>query len=442
MIAKKTHTLRLGIIGLGTVGCGVVNILTDAYSDFRGRLGENIQLDIVIASARDVTKQRDCDCSSFELTDNPLDVANHPDVDIVVELMGGTTLAQDVAYAALNNGKALVTANKALLAEKGNALFAVAKKMGLWIGYEAAIAGGIPIVKALREGLIANNVNWLAGIINGTGNYILTEMAKPGADFDSVLKVAQDLGYAEADPTFDIEGIDAAHKLTLLGSMAFGMPCQFEQVFTQGISKITAKDIHYAKVLGYKIKHLGIAQCRDTGVELRVHPALVSNELLISQVDGVMNSVMVNADPIGTTLYYGPGAGAGATASAVVADIADIAKYVISKATIESTTAALSFADVNDLPVLPREQIETAAYCRIEVADHSGVLAELTQVLAQHRISIEQLHQDPNERDQSATIALITNVVAESVLDDALNAINQLADVQAPVSLIRVVSFG
>lgn len=441
MMAEKTHTLRLGIIGLGTVGCGVVNILTDTYSDFRGRLGENIRLDIVIGCARDLTKQRDCDCSTFELTDDPLTVANHPDVDIVVELMGGTTLAEEVAYATLKNGKQLVTANKALLAEKGNALFAVAKEASQWIGYEAAIAGGIPIVKALREGLVANNVNWLAGIINGTGNYILTEMAKPGADFDSVLKMAQDLGYAEADPTFDVEGIDAAHKLTLLGSMAFGIPCQFEQVVTQGISQITAKDIHYAKVLGYKIKHLGIAQRRDRGVELRVHPALVSNELLISHVDGVMNSVMVNADPVGTTLYYGPGAGAGATASAVVADIVDVVRHLASGGSAVAITPALSFADVNDVSVLPREQIETAAYCRIEVADHSGVLAELTQVLAQHRISIEQLHQDSNEADCSATIALITNVVTESVLDEAMVAINQLPDVQAPVNLIRVVQF-
>ena len=319
------ETVKVGLLGLGTVGGGTVDILTNTMPEIERRLGQKIEVTMI--AVRDLTRPRAVDTTGITLTDNPEDVVKHPDVDIVVELMGGTTLAKTLLETAIKNKKHIVTANKALIAEHGNGLFELAKNNGVLINYEAAVAGGIPVIKAVREGLAANKIEWVAGIINGTGNYILTEMKKPGADFAQVLKVAQDLGYAEADPTFDVEGIDAAHKLTILASIAFGIELQFNKVYTEGISKISADDIRFAQQLGYEIKHLGVASRAENGFSLRVHPTMVPSDVLIANVNGVMNAVMAKGNHVGPTMYYGPGAGAGPTASAVVADIIDTIRW-------------------------------------------------------------------------------------------------------------------
>lgn len=434
-------TFKIGLFGLGTVGGGTVNILQTTIEEIRRRIGHNIEVTII--AVRDLNRPRPVDTTGIEMTTNPQDVVNHPDVDIVVELIGGTSLAKELLTQAIKNGKHVVTANKALIAEFGNELFALANENNVIVTYEAAVAGGIPIIKAVREGLAANKIDWLAGIINGTGNYILTEMEKPGADFAKVLKTAQELGYAEADPTFDVEGIDAAHKLTILASDAFGIELQFNKTYTEGISKIEAQDIQFAKLMGYKIKHLGIANRTENGFSLRVHPALVSKDVLIANVDGVMNAVMVKGDHVGPTMYYGPGAGAGPTASAVVADIIDVIRA--QSQAVEDRVPGLGFkADqLTQAPVEPIEEITSGYYLRAFVNDQAGALAQISAKLAEYQISVEQLHQEPSEENpDDATLVIIVDKVKESVLNQAIQELIELDVVDSKLQRIRMADLG
>ncbi len=430
-------TINIGLLGFGTVGGGTVQILQETLGEIERRLGASIAVKII--AVRDLNKPRAVSTGEIPLTDQPAEVVNHPEVDIVVELMGGTGLAKTLLEQAIENGKHIVTANKALIAEHGNELFAKAQAKGVHIFYEAAVAGGIPIIKALREGLAANQIEWVAGIINGTGNYILTEMKKPGADFASVLKVAQELGYAEADPTFDVEGIDAAHKLTILASIAFGIPLNFEKVYTEGISKITAEDIQFAEQMGYQIKHLGVASRTEAGFSLRVHPTLVKNEVLIANVNGVMNAVMAYGNHVGPTLYYGPGAGAGPTASAVVADIIDCVRASESQLPVPP----LGYLTLSEeAEVVEIESVASAFYLRFFAKDHAGVLAKVSAILAEQGISIEKLHQEPCEsKPEDATVVMLTDVVPESAMNAALAELANLSEVDGEIQRIRIGQF-
>jgi homoserine dehydrogenase len=431
--------IRLGILGFGTVGGGTVGIINNTIKEIERRLGRHTTIVIEQIALRNLTKKRAVDTSGIKITTNPLDVVNNPDVDIVVELMGGTSLAKECFEIAIANKKHIVTANKALIAEQGNELFAEAAKNNVVIAYEAAIAGGIPVVKAIREGLSANKINWVAGIINGTGNYILSEMKQPNADFGKVLKVAQDLGYAEADPTFDVEGIDAAHKLTILASIAFGIKLQFSKIYTEGISKITAEDITFAQQLGYQIKHLGLASRTKDGFSLRVHPTLVPNSALIANVDGVMNAVMVNGDSVGTTMYYGAGAGAGPTASAVVADIIDIIRGL--EQPPQDRVSGLGFA-LNSLkvePVIDITEIECHHYLRCFAKDKKGVLATITKMMSDSNISIDNLHQEPCSTNKNdATLVILTNKVKESSINKLLEKLASFKDIDGEIQRIRI----
>ncbi len=434
-------TVKIGLLGLGTVGGGALNIIQHTLPEIERRLGQSIE--VAIIAVRDLTRTRSVDTQNIPLTDNATEVVNHPDVDIVVELMGGTGLAKSLLETAIQNGKHIVTANKALIAEHGNALFALAKKHNVIISYEAAVAGGIPVIKAMREGLAANKVEWVAGIINGTGNYILTEMKKPGADFAAVLKVAQELGYAEADPTFDVEGIDAAHKLTILASIAFGIELQFNKVYTEGISQITADDIRFAEQLDYEIKHLGVASRLENGFSLRVHPTMVPKSVLIANVSGVMNAVMAFGNHVGPTMYYGPGAGAGPTASSVVADIVEVIRW--KEQPIDVQVPALGFAldQLQSAPVVSIDEIETSYYLRCFAKDHVGVLAKITAILADSNISIEHLHQEPcSQEANAATLVIITNHVKESLLNTAIETLSELDDIEGDIMRIRIESLG
>ena len=430
-------TIQIGLLGFGTVGGGTLQILQQNIAEIRRRLG--VEIAVKIIAVRDLNKPRAVETGSIELTTEPEKVVNHPEVDIVVELMGGTGLAKKLLEQAIQNGKHIVTANKALIAEHGNELFTLAAIHKVHIFYEAAVAGGIPIIKALREGLAANRMQWVAGIINGTGNYILSEMKKPGADFDSVLKVAQDLGYAEADPTFDVEGIDAAHKLTILASIAFGIPLHFEKVYTEGISQVTAEDIQFAQQMGYQIKHLGMASKTDKGVSLRVHPTLVANNVLLANVNGVMNAVMTYGEPVGETLYYGPGAGAGPTASAVVADIVDCIRAMQANLPV----ATLGYQQLDEtLEVVDIQTVASAFYLRFFARDHAGVLAKVSTILAEEGISIEKLHQEPCQKQpEDATIVMLTDQVVESAMERAIAQLSQLPEVDGEVMRIRIGDF-
>jgi len=427
--------VNVGIVGLGTVGSGTFNVLHRNADDITRRAGCAINVTHV-GARRDNPA---CDTSAVTVSRDIFDVVSDPAIDIVVELIGGTTVARDLVLKAIDNGKHVVTANKALIAEYGNEIFKAADKKGVTVSYEAAVAGGIPIIKAIREGLSANRIEWLAGIINGTGNFILTEMKDKGRAFDDVLKEAQALGYAEADPTFDVEGIDAAHKLTILASIAFGIPLQFEKAYTEGISSITPEDVRYAEELGYRIKHLGIARQTSAGVELRVHPALVSEAKLIANVNGVMNAVMVMSDAVGPTLYYGAGAGAEPTASSVIADIVDVARKV------ESNTGRcvphLSFrADsLSDMPVLPIDEIETAYYLRLKAKDTPGAMANVSSTLSELGINIESLLQKEVEVDGGEVpIIMITRQVKEKLMNQALHKLEALDDIVGSVARIRL----
>jgi homoserine dehydrogenase len=431
--------VKVGLLGLGTVGGGTVNVLKRNAEEIARRAGRGIM--ITHAATRDVNKQRICDTSDITLTTNPQEVVADPEVQIVVELIGGDTLARDLVMAAIAQGKHVVTANKALIAKHGNEIFDAAQKKGVMVAFEAAVAGGIPIIKAIREGLAGNRVEWLAGIINGTGNFILTEMRDKGRDFADVLAEAQRLGYAEADPTFDVEGIDAAHKLTILASIAFGIPLQFEACYTEGITRITREDVNYAEELGYRIKHLGVARRTDAGVELRVHPTLIPERRLIANVDGVMNAVLVKGDAVGPTLYYGAGAGADPTASAVVADLVDVTRTLTSDP--ENRVPHLAFQPdaLSDLPILPMEQVETAYYLRLQAQDKPGVLAEVTRILGDLDISIEAiLQKEPANGNAEATIILLTHRVLEGKMNQAIAAMEALSSITGPVTRIRLES--
>jgi homoserine dehydrogenase len=422
---------------MGTVGGGTANVLKRNAEEIARRAGSDII--VTHAAARDLNKPRICDTSDITLTTDPQAVVNDPEVKIIVELIGGDGLAYDLVMRAIENGKHVVTANKALIAKHGNEIFAAAQKKGVMVAFEAAVAGGIPIIKSVREGLAGNRIEWLAGIINGTGNFILTEMRDKGSDFAEVLAEAQRLGYAEADPTFDIEGIDAAHKLTILASIAFGIPLQFDKVFTEGITKITGEDVNNAEELGYRIKHLGIARRTAKGVEMRVHPTLIPEKRLIANVDGVMNAVLVMGDAVGPTLYYGAGAGDEPTASAVVADIVDVVRTLTSDP--ENRVPHLAFQPdaISDLPVLSMDEVETAYYLRMQAVDRPGVLADVTRILGERAISIEALLQrEPEAEEATVTIIMLTHRVLEKQMNDAIAQIESLDTVQGEVTRIRM----
>ena len=428
--------VKVGICGLGTVGGGTFNVLQRNAQEIARRAGRVIEV-VQIATR---TPNPSCNVGdNIQVTDDVFAVVNNPEIDVVVELIGGYGLALEIVMQAIANGKHVVTANKALIAVHGNDIFAAAREKGVMVMFEAAVAGGIPIIKALREGLAANRVQWLAGIINGTGNFILTEMRDKGRTFADVLAEAQALGYAEADPTFDVEGIDAAHKLTILASLAFGIPLQFDKAYTEGITKLTTADVNYAEAFGYRIKHLGIARRTEQGVELRVHPTLIPADRLLANVHGVMNAVMVNGDAVGSTLYYGAGAGAEPTASAVVADIIDVARALAT--TPDCRVPHLAFgADVlSDLPILPVAEVETAYYLRLQAQDRPGVLARVASILSERGINIESIMQkEVEEQDGLVPIIILTHRVREQSMDDAIAAMEALDEVAGPLMRIRV----
>ncbi len=433
--------VKVGLLGLGTVGGGTVNVLKRNAEEIARRVGRGIV--VSHAAARDINKPRICDTTGIELTTNPRDVVDNPEVDIIVELIGGDGLAREMVMQAINNGKHVVTANKALIAKHGNEIFAAAQKQGVTVAFEAAVAGGMPIIKAIREGLAANRIEWLAGIINGTGNFILTEMRDKGRDFADVLAEAQRLGYAEADPTFDVEGIDAAHKLTILASIAFGIPLQFDKTFTEGISHITREDVTYAEELGYRIKHLGIARRSMNGIEMRVHPTLIPERRLIANVDGVMNAVLVQGDAVGPTLYYGAGAGADPTASAVVADIVDVARVLTSDPENRVPHLAFQPGAIVDTQILPMAEVETSYYLRLQVQDNPGVLAEVTRILSDSGISVEAMTQKPSlDGGYTVPLILLTHKVQEAKMDAAIADIEKLDAVQGQVIRIRMEPLG
>ena len=421
--------MKVGILGLGTVGGGVVNVLQKNSASIERRTG--VKIEVILAAVRDVTQKRICDTSNIKLTEDPFEVVNHPDIDVVLELIGGTELTKELVETAINNGKHVITANKALIANHGNELIKLANKKQVRLLFEASVAGGIPIIKSLEQGLSANNIESLAGIINGTGNFILTDMKEKGRDFDDVLKEAQALGYAEEDPTFDIEGIDAAHKLSILAAIAFGTELQFNQVYTKGISGITTEDIIHAQELGYTIKHLGIAKRTGNGIELRVHPTLVSNKQLIAQVDGVMNAVMVKSNALGTSLYYGAGAGDEATASAVIADLNDIINN-------QTSNHILGWKSQQKLTVIDNDEIHSEFFLRLLVSDIKGVLAKVTGIFNDHNVSIEALIQKQVDENKNAHIAITTDKVSTKAIMSIKAAIEASDFNQSEVQIIHI----
>ena len=431
------NAVNIGLIGLGTVGSGTLSVLKRNTEEISRRAGRAIK--VLIIAVKDLDKKRDIELGDIQLTDNINDVVNHPQVQVVVEVVGGEGAILDAVIKALNNGKHIVTANKALIALHGNKIFKTAQAKGLVVAFESAVAGGIPVIKSIREGLSANRIEWLAGIINGTSNFILSQMTEENRDFPDVLAEAQHLGYAEADPTFDIEGIDAAHKLTILASIAFGIALQFDKVYTEGITKITSEDIIYAQQLGYRIKHIGIAKKNDTGIELRVHPTLIPKERLIANVNDVMNAVLVQSDAAGPTLYYGAGAGAEATASAVVADLIDVVRAITIDP--ESRVPYLAFQpdSILDLPIMEMAEIETAYYIRMEAVNKPGVMASIATIFGANDISIDSVVQKgsgiPNDL---VTIILLTHNTREGKLTHALEQVEGLDTVKGEVNRIRL----
>lgn len=431
--------VKVGLLGLGTVGGGTAEVLRKSAQEIARRAGRGITIDF--AAARNIERAESLGLGNVRLSTDGFDVVNDPEIQIVVELIGGYSPARELVMQAIENGKHVVTANKALIALHGNEIFAAAQKHGVIVAFEAAVAGGIPIIKSVREGLAGNQIQWLAGIINGTGNFILTEMRDKGRDFADVLAEAQALGYAEADPTFDVEGIDAAHKLTILASIAFGIPLQFDAAYTEGISAISQLDVAYAAEFGYRIKHLGITRRTDDGVELRVHPTLIPEKRLIANVDGVMNAVLVQGDAVGPTLYYGAGAGALPTASAVVADIVDVVRSLTADPGNRVPHLAFQPDALADLPVLPMEAVETAFYLRLVAKDQPGVLAEVTRILGEQEISIEaMLQREPEAGEDDVNVILLTQRVKEGRMNAAIQAIEALDVVSDKVTRIRVES--
>ncbi|HJV28171.1 MAG TPA: homoserine dehydrogenase [Aromatoleum sp.] len=431
--------INVGLLGIGTVGGGTFTVLKRNEEEITRRAGRPIRITTV--ADKNLELARKVAGEGVKLTDDAFSVVADPEIDIVVELIGGYGVARELVLKAIENGKHVVTANKALLAVHGNEIFAAAQKKGVMVAFEAAVAGGIPIIKALREGLSANRIQWLAGIINGTTNFILSEMRDKGLPFADVLKEAQALGYAEADPTFDIEGVDAAHKATIMSAIAFGVPMQFEAAYVEGITKLEAEDITYAEQLGYRIKLLGIAKMRETGVELRVHPTLIPAKRLIANVEGAMNAVMVYGDAVGTTLYYGKGAGAEPTASAVIADLVDVTR--LHTADPEHRVPHLAFQpdQVRDMKVLPIEEVETSYYLRMRVDDKPGVLADITGILADSDISIEALLQKEAAEGASQTdIIMLTHSTLEKNANAAIASIEALPVVSGKIVRLRMES--
>ena len=429
--------INVGLLGIGTVGGGTFTVLKRNEEEITRRAGRPIRITAVADKNLDLAKS--VTGGDVRLTDDAFSVVTDPEIDIVVELIGGYGIAKELVLKAIENGKHVVTANKALLAVHGNEIFAAAQKKGVMVAFEAAVAGGIPIIKALREGLSANRIQWLAGIINGTTNFILSEMRDKGLPFADVLKEAQRLGYAEADPTFDIEGVDAAHKATLMASIAFGVPVQFDKAYVEGITKLEAADIKYAEQLGYRIKLLGIARRRPQGIELRVHPTLIPEKRLIANVEGAMNAVLVQGDAVGATLYYGKGAGAEPTASAVIADLVDVTR--LHTADPEHRVPHLAFQpdQIAEVRVLPIEEVETSYYLRLRVLDKPGVLADITRILADQSISIDaMLQREPEEGESQTDIIILTHLTIEGNVDTAIAKIESLDSVTGQVTRLRL----
>ena len=440
MTTMNLSPIRVGLLGIGTVGSGTFNVLKRNQQEIRRRTGRGIEITMV--ADLDMARARALVGDGVRVVDDARQVVASADIDIVIELIGGYGIAKALVLEAIESGKHVVTANKALLAVHGSEIFAAAHRKGVMVAFEAAVAGGIPIIKALREGLSANSIQWIAGIINGTTNFILSEMRDKGLDFGVVLREAQRLGYAEADPTFDIEGVDAAHKATLMSAIAFGIPVQFDKAYVEGITNLAAQDIRYAEQLGYRIKLLGITKRAANGIELRVHPSLVPAKRLIANVEGAMNAVMVNGDAVGTTLYYGKGAGGEPTASAVIADLVDIAR--LHTADPEHRVPHLAFQpeQMSDLAVVPMSEIVTSYYLRLNVADEAGVLASVTGILAALGISIDAVLQREadevgGEGSTQTDLVILTHDCVEAQMNNALAQMQALPTVLAPIVRIR-----
>ena len=433
--------ISVGLLGIGTVGAGTWNVLARNQGEIQRRAGRGIRITKV--AEKDLARAQQLVADKAKVTADAWEVVNDPDIDIVVELIGGYGIARDLVLKAIANGKHVVTANKALLATHGNEIFAAAGEKGVMVAFEGAVAGGIPIIKALREGLTANRIEWIAGIINGTSNFILSEMRDKGLAFDAVLQEAQRRGYAEADPTFDIEGIDAAHKLTIMSAIAFGVPMQLDKAYTEGISALTQMDIRYAEQLGYRIKLLGITRRTPEGIELRVHPTLIPARRLIASVEGVMNAILVKGDAVGATLYYGAGAGAEPTASAVVADLVDVTR--MHTADPEHRVPHLAFQpdQLSDTPILHMDEVITSYYLRMCVVDKPGVLADITRILADRGVSIDAMVQkEPSEGEEQVDIIMLTHETREKQINAAIGAIENLAVVSGKVTRIRLEELG
>jgi len=433
--------INVGLLGIGTVGGGTFTVLQRNAEEIARRAGRPIRITVV--ADRDLALAKQVTGGACRITDDAFSVVSDPEVDIVVELIGGCGVAKELVLKAIANGKHVVTANKALLALHGNEIFKAAQDKGVMVAFEAAVAGGIPIIKALREGLTANRIEWIAGIINGTTNFILSEMRDKGLSFDTALKEAQCLGYAEADPTFDIEGVDAAHKITILSALAFGIPMQFDKAYIEGISKLDAIDIRYAEQLGYRIKLLGIAKRTPEGVELRVHPTLIPAKRLIANVEGAMNAVLVQGDAVGSTLYYGKGAGAEPTASAVIADLVDVTR--MHTADPEHRVPHLAFQpdQLSDLPILPMDEVTTSYYLRLRVQDKPGVLADITRILADEQISIDAVIQkEPAEGEEQTDLILLTHQTREKRINAAIAKMEALPVVAGKVTRLRLEQLG
>lgn len=433
--------IRAGLLGIGTVGSGTFNVLRRNHEEIQRRAGRPIE--VAMVADLDTARAQELTQGACEVVNDANVVVNHPDIDVVIELIGGYGIARDLVMKAIENGKHVVTANKALLAMHGNEIFRAARDKGVMVAFEAAVAGGIPIIKALREGLTANRIQWIAGIINGTTNFILSEMRDRGQDFQTVLKEAQRLGYAEADPTFDIEGIDAAHKLTIMASLAYGIPVQFNRAHVEGITRLESMDIDYAEQLGYRIKLLGITRRTAGGIELRVHPTLIPKTRLIANVEGAMNAVVVQGDAVGATLYYGKGAGAEPTASAVIADLVDIARLADADPDHRVPYLAFQPDSLTDTPVLPMSEVTTSYYLRMRVTDTLGVLADVTRILADATISIDaMLQKEPAEGETQTDIIMLTHQTQEKHIEAAIAKIEELPTVIGRVSKIRLESLG
>ena len=437
VMQTRGKPINVGLLGIGTVGGGTFTVLARNREEISRRAGTAITMKMV--ADKDVVKAEALAGGAAVVTGDALEVVNHPDIDIVVELIGGTGIAKELILKAIANGKHVVTANKSLLAQYGNEIFAAAQKQEVMVAFEAAVGGGIPIIKSLREGLTANRIEWIAGIINGTSNFILSEMREKGASFADVLAQAQKLGYAEADPTFDIEGVDAAHKLAIMAAIGFGIPMQFGAVHIEGISKLTQQDIRYAEELGYRIKLLGIAKRKAKGIELRVHPTLIPAKRLIANVEGVMNAILVKGDAVGQTMYYGAGAGAEPTASAVVADLVDVARMLTADPEHRVPHLAFQPDQLSNTPILPMGDVETAYYLRLRVLDRPGVLADITRILADGSISIVAMVQkEPGEGEDQTDIIMLTHLTVERNVDAAIAKIEALPVVTGKVTRIRL----